>query len=201
MKIKKINLNFKKIDKIFDGFNKIKRYKFQHKLFDSSWSNILSREILITKNAVAILPYDKVKNKLILIKQFRLGALLSNYNPFQIEIITGLVEKTDIDQKSAVIREAKEEAGINVHYKKIQPIRDVLNSPGSTNESTSIFFCECTFNNLEKIKGNVDENENIMVLQLSPKKVFKLLLNKKIHSVNTIIALEWFKNYLKSKNR
>ena len=95
MKIKKINLKVKKINKVFNGFNKIKRYKFQHKLFDSSWSNIISREILITKNAVAILPYDKVKNKVILIKQFRLGALLSDYNPFQIEIIAGLVEKSD----------------------------------------------------------------------------------------------------------
>tara|TARA_B100000989_G_C19470650_1_gene440527 strand:+ start:517 stop:1119 length:603 start_codon:yes stop_codon:yes gene_type:complete len=196
MKIKKIDLNFEKIEKIFDGYNKIKKYKFQHKLFDSSWSKILSREILITKNAVAILPYDKVKNRVILVKQFRLGALLSDYNPLQIEVITGLVEKTDKDLKSAIIREAKEEAGINIKYKNIQPIRNVLNSSGSTNESTSIFFCECNFNNLEKIKGNINEDENIKVLQLSPRKVFKILLNKKIHSVNTIIALEWFKNYL-----
>lgn len=198
MKIKKINLKVKKINKVFNGFNKIKRYKFQHKLFDSSWSNIISREILITKNAVAILPYDKVKNKVILIKQFRLGALLSDYNPFQIEIIAGLVEKSDKDLKSAVIREAKEEAGIIVKYKKIQSIRNILNSSGSTNESTSIFFCECTFNKLKRIKGNSNEDENIEVLVLSPKKAFELLFKKKIHSVNTIIALEWFKDYLKS---
>ncbi len=198
MRIKKIELNFKKIEKVFDGFNKIKRYKFQHKLFDHSWSKIITREILITKNAVAILPYDKVKKKVILIKQFRLGALISNYNPFQIEIITGLVEKSDKDFKLAVIREAMEESGIKVKYNKIQPIRNVLNSSGSTNESTSIFFCECTFNKLKKIKGNKNEDENIMVLQLSPKKVLDLLLKKKIHSVNTIIALEWFKNYLQS---
>ena len=198
MKIKKINLKFKNINKVFNGFNKIKRYKFQHKLFDSSWSNIISREILITKKAVAILPYDKVKNKVILIKQFRLGALLSDYNPFQIEIIAGLVEKSDKDLKSAVIREAKEESGIEVKYKKIQSIRNILNSSGSTNESTSIFFCECTFNKLKKIKGNVNEDENIEVLELSPRKAFELLFKKKIHSVNTIIALEWFKDYLKN---
>ena len=201
MKIKKINLKFTNINKVFNGFNKVKRYKFQHKLFDSSWSNIISREILITKNAVAILPYDKVKNKVILIKQFRLGAILSNYNPFQIEIIAGLVEKSDKDLKSAVIREAKEEAGIEVKYKKIQSIRDVLNSSGSTNESTSIFFCECTFKKLKKIRGNFNEDENIKVLELSPRKAFELLFKKKIHSVNTIIALEWFKDYLKKKNR
>jgi len=200
MKIKKINLKFKNINKVFNGFNKVKRYKFQHKLFDSSWSNIISREILITKNAVAILPYDKVKNKVILIKQFRLGAILSNYNPFQIEIIAGLVEKSDKDLKSAVIREAKEEAGIEVKYKKIQSIRDVLNSSGSTNESTSIFFCECTFKKLKKIRGNFNEDENIKVLELSPRKALELLFKKKIHSVNTIIALEWFKDYLK-KNK
>ena len=198
MKIKKINLKFKKIHRVFNGFNKIKRYKFQHKLFDSSWSNIISREILITKKAVAILPYDKVKNKVILVKQFRLGALLSDYNPFQIEIIAGLVEKSDKDLKSAVVREAKEEAGIVVKYKKIQSIRNILNSSGSTNESTSIFFCECTFNKLKRIKGNFNEDEDIEVLELSPKKAFELLSKKKIHSVNTIIALEWFKDYLKS---
>ena len=50
----------------------------------------------------------------------------------------------------------------------------------------------------KKIKGNFNEDENIKVLQLSPRKVFELLLKNKIHSVNTIIALEWFKDYFKS---
>jgi ADP-ribose pyrophosphatase len=45
-------------DTVFKGFFEMKRVQVQHKLFDGSWSRILSREMFERGHAVAVLPYD-----------------------------------------------------------------------------------------------------------------------------------------------
>ena len=188
----------KKTKKVYEGFNKIKSFEFSHRLFDLKWSQNILREIVIHKSAVSLLPYDRKKKKLLLIKQIRLGAYLANFNPWQIEIITGMVEKDEECDKLAIVREAKEEANLDIKIENLRLIRNVLNSSGSSNESTKIFFCETSIDFENKIYGNGDEN--IKVLHYTPQQAFDLLSNGKISSVNTIIALEWFKNFFENEN-
>ena len=194
-KKKDIKINNTRI--LYKGFNKIKSYKFTHKLFNSKQSKNIKREISIHKPAVSLLPYDKEKKKLLLIKQIRLGAYLANYNPWQIEVITGIVDKDDENHLHTIKREAKEEANLDIESESLRLIRNVLNSSGSSNESTKIFFCETSIDFENKIYGNGDEN--IKVLHFTPQQAFNLLLSGEINSVNTIIALEWFKNYFKNE--
>ncbi len=197
MKSKK-DIVIKKTKKIYEGFNKIKSFDFSHRLFDLNWSQNILREIVIHKPAVSLLPYDRKKKKLLLIKQIRLGAYLANFNPWQVEIITGLVEKGEECDELAIVREAKEEANLNIKMENLKLIRNVLNSSGSSNECTKIFFCETSIDFENKIYGNGDEN--IKVLHFTPQEAFNLLSSGKISSVNTIIALEWFKNFFKNEN-
>ena len=188
----------KKTKKVYEGFNKIKSFEFSHRLFDLKWSQNILREIVIHKSAVSLLPYDRKKKKLLLIKQIRLGAYLANFNPWQIEIITGMVEKDEECDELAIVREAKEEANLDIKVENLRLIRNVLNSSGSSNECTKIFFCETSIDFENKIYGNGDEN--IKVLHYTPQQAFDLLSSGEISSVNTIIALEWFKNFFKNEN-
>ena len=188
----------KKTKKVYEGFNKIKSFEFSHRLFDLKWSQNILREIVIHKSAVSLLPYDRKKKKLLLIKQIRLGAYLANFNPWQIETITGMVERDDECNELAIVREAKEEANLDIKIENLKLIRNVLNSSGSSNECTKIFFCETSIDFENKIYGNGDEN--IKVLHYTPQQAFDLLSSGKISSVNTIIALEWFKNFFKNEN-
>ena len=188
----------KKTKKVYEGFNKIKSFEFSHRLFDLKWSQNILREIVIHKSAVSLLPYDRKKKKLLLIKQIRLGAYLANFNPWQIEIITGMVEKDEECDELAIVREAKEEANLDIKVANLELIRNVLNSSGSSNECTKIFFCETSIDFEDKIYGNGDEN--IKVLHYTPQQAFDLLSSGEISSVNTIIALEWFKNFFKNEN-
>jgi len=188
----------KKTKIVYEGFNKIKSFEFSHRLFDLKWSQNILREIVIHKSAVSLLPYDRKKKKLLLIKQIRLGAYLANFNPWQIEIITGMVEEDEECDELAIVREAKEEANLDIKVENLRLIRNVLNSSGSSNECTKIFFCETSIDFENKIYGNGDEN--IKVLHYTPKQAFDLLSSGEISSVNTIIALEWFKNFFKNEN-
>ena len=140
MKRKSQNLKVIKKRNIFKGFNKINEYVFKYKHLSNKWSNVLKREIYSPRNAVAILPYDPNQNKVLLIKQFRIGAYLAGFDPWQIEIIAGCVDKSDLSSEEAILRETKEESGIILDKKNLKIINHILNSPGTTSEKTDIFF-------------------------------------------------------------
>lgn len=182
-----------KIKKVYQGFNQINRYKFKQKLFDHSWSKSLDREMIITKECVCLLPYDRVNNIVLLVKQFRIGAYLAKVNPWQIEILGGSKEINENNPKKTIQREACEEANLLVEYKDLKLIKTVLNSSGITNEKTLIYFSYSNLSKIDGVFGNKFENEDIKVLKLKPEEAFKKVNKGEIKSVNTIIALNWLK--------
>jgi len=100
-------------DVLYQGFMRLVRYHLRHRKFNNDWTGVFDREILERKLAVAILPYDPVLDRVVLIEQFRVGAIANPQSPWLIEIIAGIY---DIDEKPAAVakRESKEEAGCEV---------------------------------------------------------------------------------------
>lgn len=192
------DIKVEKIKKVYQGYNNINSYEFKHRLFDSSWSKTLKREMIITKECCCLLPYDKKNNLILLIKQFRIGAYLARTSPWQIEVIGGSKEVSEIDPKITIQREAYEEASLRVQYNKLKKIRTILNSSGITNEKTIIYFSHSDLSKIKGVFGNKLENEDIKVLKLKPKEAFSMVKKGKINSVNTIIALDWLEKNMKN---
>ena len=71
-----------------------------------------------------------------IIEQFRVGALGQSSNPWQFEIVAGMVEKNEILENVA-IREVQEETGLTLS--DIQPILSYLPSAGASNERMHLF--------------------------------------------------------------
>ena len=67
-----MNKNYNIINKkiLYKGFFKLFQYTFKHIKHDGSWSEVLNREIFGGAQVAAVLPYDKKKQKIILIKSF-----------------------------------------------------------------------------------------------------------------------------------
>src|SRR5688572_19653909 len=84
-----------KRDVLYKGIFSISRYTLQHRLFKNSWSEPFSLELFERKSAVAILPYDPILDRVILIEQFRLGALADPESPWLIEIPAGVIDSED----------------------------------------------------------------------------------------------------------
>ncbi|MCB1833112.1 MAG: hypothetical protein KDH19_06700, partial [Geminicoccaceae bacterium] len=57
------------------GFFLFEELTLEHRRFDGSWSGPLSREVLHIPRAVCVLPYDPLDNRVVLIEQFRAGAI------------------------------------------------------------------------------------------------------------------------------
>ena len=181
----------------YQGFFNIYSYNLSHKKYNNSWSKTVNRELLIKSPSVALLPFDPKNSQVLLVQQLRLGAYMANCDPWQIELITGNIDGKDQNPKSAILREAREEANLIIKKSNTKLISTVLNSSGTTNEKTFIFFCEINLRDLGGVFGT--DGEDIKLLNLNISDAFKMVKNMKIKSVNTIIALNWLKENIDEK--
>ena len=81
----------------FTGYFSVRRLTLQHRRFDGGWSEPLVREVFERGDAVGVLPYDPVSDRVVLIEQFRPGAIRGSDSPWMLELIAGIVEPGEED--------------------------------------------------------------------------------------------------------
>ena len=64
-----------KREECFKGFYKLDRVHLRHELFAGGMSREISREVFVRHDAVCVLPYDPQRDEVVLIEQFRVGAM------------------------------------------------------------------------------------------------------------------------------
>jgi 8-oxo-dGTP pyrophosphatase MutT (NUDIX family) len=97
----------------FDGFFKVIRYRLRHRQFAGGMGGELGREVLERGHAVAVLPFDPMRDQVVLIEQFRIGALGVVADPWLVEPVAGIIEPGEPAPEVAR-REALEEAGLEL---------------------------------------------------------------------------------------
>ena len=98
-------------EKCYEGFYKLDRVHLRHELFAGGMSREINREVFVRHDAVCVLPYDPQRDEVVLIEQFRVGAMGKTDNPWLIELVAGLIDKDEVPEEVAH-REAQEEAGL-----------------------------------------------------------------------------------------
>ena len=87
-----------------DGFLPVKRYRLQHSLFAGGTSAELIRERVEGYTAASLLPYDPVTDQVVLIEQFRIGALEDKAGAWIIEVVGELYLHRLIEPQALAIR-------------------------------------------------------------------------------------------------
>ncbi len=174
---------------VFKGFFEMKRMQVQHKLFDGTWSRVLSREMFERGHAVAVLPYDPNTQEFVLIQQFRLGAMATSDSPWLFEVIAGMIEPNE-NLDDVCHRESFEEAGIVLEG--LQRTLTYLSSPGGTTERLHIYMAKTDATLARGVHGLASESEDIMVHRVKESEAREWLDNGKIDNAAAIIALQWF---------
>ena len=172
----------------YDGFFRIERYRLRHRLFNGSWSGEIVRELFERGHAAAVLPYDPVRDEVVLIEQFRVGALSAPGGPWLTEIVAGVID-ADETTEDVVRREAIEEAGCIIA--ELIPICDYLVSPGGTSEIISLYCGKVDATGVGGIHGLHEENEDIKVTAMPFGKALSLLNSGRINSASPIMAMQW----------
>lgn len=178
---------------LYKGFFALNRYYFRHKKFDGSMTEEVAREIFERGHAVALLPYDPVKDEVILIEQIRIAALESSRTPWLLEVVAGMIE-TGESFEDVARRETEEEAGVAL--KRCQYIMSYLASPGGTTERTAVMIGEVDASRAKGIHGLSEENEDIKVHVVNREQAYRWIEDGIIDNAATIIALQWLQlNY------
>ncbi len=172
----------------FQGFFRLERYRLRHRLFSGKWSQPVVREILERGHAAAVLPYDPLRNEVILIEQFRIGAMSVPDGPWLMEIVAGIIEENE-SAVDVVKREGMEEA--NCDITDLIPLYDYLVSPGGTTERIALFCGKVDAAHAGGIYGVLEEGEDIKVHVVTLETALSLLKTGKIISASAIIAIQW----------
>ncbi len=173
---------------LFEKYFKLEEYSITHELFGGGFSPVFTREIFERGIVVAVLPFDPVRDKVVLIEQFRAGAIDDADGPWLVECVAGVIETGESEQQVAV-RESREEAGCTIS--KLETISRYYVSPGGTTEHCSLFCGIVDSNGIGGIHGLAHEHEDIRVLVMDAAEAYEWVREGKIRSSATIIALQW----------
>ena len=173
---------------LYSGFFSMYLYRFRHRLFNGEMSGEIRREIFERGHAAVLLPFDPVRDEVVLVEQIRIAAYDVSESPWLLEMVAGMIEEGETVEDVAR-REALEEAGLVVGRTK--PVLSYLASPGGTSERLSIMVGEVDATTAEGIHGLADENEDIRVHVVSREQAYQWVEEGKIDNAASVIALQW----------
>lgn len=172
----------------YNGFFRMERYRLRHTLYGGGWSRDIVRELFERGHAAAILPYDPVLDAVVLIEQFRIGALQAPAGPWLLEIVAGVMDHDETPEE-VVRREAVEEA--NCQITDLLPICEYFVSPGGTSERISLFCGRVDASQVGGVHGLAEESEDIRVVAVPAAEAIRYIQTGRIISAAPIIALQW----------
>ncbi|MFA7633532.1 MAG: NUDIX domain-containing protein [Thiohalomonadaceae bacterium] len=172
----------------YQGFFRLESYQLRHRLYNGQMGSRIIRELFERGHAAAILPYDPVLDRVVLVEQFRIGAIHAAGGSWLLEIVAGITEPGE-SASEVVRRELLEEAGCNLLA--LEPICEYFVSPGGTSERISLYCGRVDADGVGGIYGLAEEGEDIRVITVSFAEAMALLAEGRINSANPIIALQW----------
>lgn len=174
------------------GFLKIFKFELTHSLFAGGESAPLQRELMERGQSVAIALYDEVRETVVMVEQFRIGAIEGPASPWILEFPAGVVKAGEEDEDVA-FRECAEEIGRRPE--KLHKITNCFLSPGGSTERMTIFYGAIDSEGLNNtIKGLDCENEDIRVRVIDIDEALEMTKDGRICNASTILGLFWLAN-------
>lgn len=109
-------------------FFAVEEHDLRFRRFDGSLSPQVTRAAFVSGDAVTVLPYDPVRDRVLLVEQFRAGPFTrGDGQPWQLEAVAGRIDPGETPEDAAR-REAVEEAGLVLDA--LLPVAQYYPSPG-----------------------------------------------------------------------
>jgi ADP-ribose pyrophosphatase len=116
----------------------IQEIELSHERFNGAMSQTIERAVFMGNDAAIVLPYDPVRDCVLLVEQIRMGPLArGDRSLWQFEPIAGGIDPGESPQEAAR-REAEEEAGITLGH--LEKIAEIYASPGNSTDFFYVFI-------------------------------------------------------------
>jgi ADP-ribose pyrophosphatase len=137
----------------------------------------------------AVLPYDQQRNRLFVLRQFRVGAYIAHGRGANIEVIADHAKPGE-DLATTARRGALEQAGIAVD--NLEPVLEFMPAPSVLDEQATLFTARADVEAAPAVAGCAEEQETILPMLVSPETLFSAEREDCIRNRYTLIAILWF---------
>lgn len=164
----------------------------------SGWTRLLSarirlasgdvavREIEDHGRAVAVLPYDEERGKILLVRLLRAPVLFAQGDADLLEAPAGMLE--DEDAETGARRELLEETGLRLG--ELERVASAWTSPGLSTEKMDLFLARYSEASREGHGGGVaGEHENITPVEMDAARAWTMLEAGEIADMKTLMLL------------
>jgi len=170
-----------------DNHYVLRKAEFELRRNDGHWQR-QARESYDIGDGAAVLPIDRARSLVVLIRQFRWPAFENGYRSTLIEAIAGKLDGDDPER--CVIKEAEEEGGVRI--KKPRRVFHCFMSPGAVKERLSLYIADYD-SSAARLKGggHEHEGEDIAGLELPLQEALAMVSRGEILDAKTIMLLQW----------
>ncbi len=175
-------------EKVYNGFFKMFKLRLKHKTFAGEWSAEISRELFHRGEAAAAILYDPGHDTIGLIEQFRIGALSSEFGPWCLEVVAGMMEEGE-QADDLIRRELEEEAGIK--GAELRHIASYYSTPGGCSEKIHLYCALCDLQGKGGLFGLDHENEDIRFAVSPAETVLNGMYHSRANNAATLLGLQW----------
>ncbi|MEP6064520.1 MAG: NUDIX domain-containing protein [Paracoccaceae bacterium] len=135
----RIDIEFRR--RAYSGFYALDEVRLSHETFNGKMSAPIDRAVFITTDAALVLPYDPIRDRVLLVEQIRMGPLARGDSVlWHLEPVAGLIDPGEKPHETA-IREAKEEAGLELS--QLEPVSEGYLSPGGSTDYQYLYVGVC----------------------------------------------------------
>lgn len=184
---------------IWQGYFRMLKYQFTHALFGGGTSDVVERELFERDTAVAVIPYDPVRDQIVMVEQIRVGAFEHDVNPWMVELVAGMIEEGE-EADEVAKRELREETGLECQ--RLEKLFSYLVSPGGNSERIDLYIAQVDASKAAAIAGLESESEDIRTLVMDVNCALEQLNQAKFQNGVTIVGLQWLAlNHQKMKDK
>lgn len=169
----------------YADFFAVEEHHISFRRFDGAQSPVVKRAVFVAADAAILLPYDPVRDCVLVIEQFRAGPWArGDLSPWPLEPVAGRVDPGETPE-AAAHREAEEEAGLILHA--LERVSSNYPSPGSTSEYFHIFVGLCDLPERSGATGGVASEDEDIRSHVLPWAQFQDLLDRDLLTVGPLI--------------
>jgi len=180
-----------------DGFVQIEKARLQYEKFNGQMSSEITRFHYHRGDAVAVLIYDEITQRVLLIKQFRYAVYAKTGDGWLTECIAGMMEENEGPLEVAR-REVFEETGL--HLKSAELLAHYFFSPGGCSDRVHLYLGKVEDPHQSVgIGGLQQEGEEIQSQWVPLEEALQRVDEGKIADAKTIIALTLLERRLRKK--
>lgn len=172
------------------GFFALELHRLRHRRFDGGLSPWLLREVFVAGDAVTVLPYDPVRDRVLLVEQFRMGPFgRGDPLPWQLEAIAGRIDPGETPEDAAR-REALEEAGLALGA--LEKVAEYYPTPGAVAEYLYSYVALCDLpDGVAGVFGAAEEAEDIKGHLLPFDRLVEVMTSGEIGNAPLLLTVLW----------